>query len=60
MKLTKESAIERAFNICNLELENDEDIIYKSIYKFKVLRDLKNEEIEKIYNYISDRLGLTS
>ena len=55
MKLTKESAIERAFDRCNLI--GDEVDIYKVIYGYKVLRDLPQDEIDRIYDDIADRLG---
>ena len=53
MKLSK--AIERAFDRCNLD--GEECDIYSVIYQYKAIRDLPDEEIEKIYDDIADRLG---
>lgn len=53
MKLSK--AIERAFDRCNLA--GEECDIYSVIYQYKAIRDLPDEEIEKIYDDIADRLG---
>lgn len=53
MKLEK--AIERAFDRCNL-IEGDIDI-YKILYQYKAIRELPDEEIDKIYDEIAERLG---
>lgn len=58
MKLSIENAIERVYDYCNLNIGEDDDCIYKSIYKYKVLRELEQERIDEIYDEISSRLGL--
>lgn len=55
MKL--ETAIERAFNKANL-IGSDCDI-YKILYSYKAIRELTEEEIDRIYDYIVERLGFT-
>lgn len=55
MRLTKQNAIQRCFDKCNLIGDNVN--IYEQIYKFKVLRDLPEYEIEEIYNEIAYGLG---
>ena len=55
MAMTKEKAIERAFDRCNL-IGQDVDIL-KIMYQYKVIRDLPDEEIDRIYDDIADRLG---
>ena len=53
--MTKEKAIERAFDRCNL-IGEEVDIL-KVIYQYKALRELPDEEIDQIYDDIADRLG---
>lgn len=53
--MSKEKAIERAFDRCNLI--GDEVDILKVIYQYKALRDLQDKEIDQIYEDIADRLG---
>lgn len=53
--MTKEKAIERVFDRCNLIGENA-DILHV-IYQYKALRDLPDDEIDRIYDDIADRLG---
>lgn len=55
MAMTKEQAIERAFNRCNLIGENVD--ILSILYKYKAIRDLPDDEIDQIYDDIADRLG---
>ena len=55
MAMTKQQAIERAFDRCNLIGENVD--ILQVIYRYKALRDLPDEEIDQIYDDIADRLG---
>jgi len=55
MKLTKEQAIKRAINKINLL--GDTCDIYEILYSYKALRDLSEEEIDEIYNYIVEILG---
>lgn len=52
--LTLEKAKQRAFDRCNLEGENVD--IYAILYQYKAIRELDDEEIEKIYEEISDGL----
>ena len=53
MKLDK--AIEKAFDKCNLI--GEECDIYSVLYQYKAIRDLPDEEIEKIYDEIAKNLG---
>lgn len=53
--MSKEKAIERAFDRCNL-IGEEVDIL-KVIYQYKALRELPDEEIDHIYDDIADRLG---
>ena len=56
MKLEK--AIQRAFDKCNLLGENVD--IYQVLYSYKAIRELPDEEIERIYEEISDDLGFSN
>ncbi len=53
--MTKEKAIERIFDRCNL-IGEDVDILC-IMYKYKAIRELPEEEIDRIYDEIADRLG---
>lgn len=53
--MTKEKAIERVFDRCNLI--GDEVDILKIMYQYKAIRELPDEEIDQIYDDIADRLG---
>lgn len=53
MKL--ENAIERCFNRCNLA-GSDCDII-KYMYQYKAIRELPEEEFDRVYEDLADRLG---
>lgn len=53
--MKKETAIEKAFRKANL-IGEDVDL-YAVIYSYKVLRELSENEIEEIYDYLSERLG---
>ena len=55
MRLTLQQAIDRAFDRCNLIGEDCE--IYEVLYSYKVIRDLPDEEIDKIYDDIAHDLG---
>lgn len=55
MAMTKEQAIERAFDRCNL-IGEEVDIL-KIMYQYKAIRELPEEEIDQIYDDIADRLG---
>ena len=55
MKLEK--AIDRAFDRCNLIGEDCD--IYSVILSYKAIRELPEEEIEKIYDEIAERMGFT-
>lgn len=54
MKLEK--AIERAFDKCN-QIGEDCDV-YKVLYSYKAIVELPDNEVEKIYESIVERLGL--
>lgn len=53
--MTKEKAIERAFNKANLQGESAD--VYAIIYGYKVLAALPETEIDTIYEAIVKRLG---
>lgn len=53
MKL--ENAIDRCFDRCNLA-GSDCDII-KYMYQYKAIRELPEEEFDKVYEDLADRLG---
>lgn len=55
MKLEK--AIERAFNRINLE--GDGADIYETLYRYKAIRELPQEDIDKIYDTLAEQLGFT-
>lgn len=55
MKLEK--AIERAFDRCNMI--GEEVDIYKVLYSYKAIKELGDEEIDKIYDNIAKGLGFT-
>ena len=56
--MKKETAIERAFEKCNL-IGEDVDI-YKALYSYKAIRELPQEEIDHIYDEIAERLGFVT
>ena len=53
--MTKEKAIERAFDKANLQGESAD--VYAIIYGYKVLAALPEAEIDTIYEAIVKRLG---
>lgn len=53
--MRKDTAIERAFDACNLIGENVD--ILQIMYRYKALRELPDDEIDQIYDDIADRLG---
>lgn len=53
MKLEK--AIQKAFDRCNLIGEDCD--IFSVLYQYKAIRDLPDEEIDKIYYEIAEALG---
>ena len=53
--MTKEKAIERAFDRCNLIGENVD--ILQIMYQYKAIRELPENDIDQIYDDIADRLG---
>ena len=50
-----EKAVEKAFDKANL-MGEDADI-YKALYSYKIIRELDEEQIELLYDYLADRLG---
>lgn len=56
MTLTKDQAIERAFDACNL-LGGESLDIYAVLYRYKALRNLPKNELDEIYEQIAERLG---
>ena len=55
MAYTLQTAIERAIDRCNLQ--GDGCDVYSVLYSYKTIRQLPDEEIEKIYDYIVAVLG---
>lgn len=55
MKL--ETAIQRCFDRCNLDPEGEGMDIYKYMYQYKAIRELPDEQFERVYDLISDQLG---
>ena len=53
MKLEK--AIQRAFDRCNIIGEDCD--IFSVLYQYKTIRELPDEEIDKIYYEIAEALG---
>lgn len=53
--MSKEKALERAFNKANLEGEGCD--LYAIIYSYKALRELPDDEIDQIYDQMSKGLG---
>lgn len=53
--MTKERAIERAFDRCNIIGDNVD--ILRIMYQYKAIRELPENEIDQIYDDIADRLG---
>ena len=56
--LSLENAIQRCFDRCNLDLEKDEDCIYKYMYQYKAIAALPDAEFDAVYDRISEWLGL--
>lgn len=52
-----EKAIQRCFDRCNLDPEGDGMDIYKYMYQYKAIRDLPEEEFDKVYDELAGRLG---
>lgn len=55
MKLDK--AIERCIDRCNLVGEDVD--IQKYMYQYKAIRDLSDDEFDKVYDIIAEALGFT-
>ena len=55
MAMSLEKAIQRAFDRCNLEGSDCE--VYNILYQYKAIRELPDEQIDKIYDDLSERLG---
>lgn len=53
--MTLEKAVERAFDKCNLIGEDCD--IYSVLYSYKAIRELPENEIDKIYNDFAKGLG---
>lgn len=55
MKL--ETAIRRCIDRCNLDPEGEGMDIYKYMYQYKAIRELPDEEFDKVYDQIAEALG---
>lgn len=50
-----ETAKQKAFDRCNLI--GEECDIYAVLYRYKAIRELPDEQIDKIYDEIAEKLG---
>ena len=57
MAYTLQTAIEKAIDRCNLQ--GDGCNIYAIMYSYKAIRELADDEIERIYDIIAGALGFT-
>lgn len=48
-----QKVVDKAFDKANLMNEPD---IYKALYSYKAIRELEDEKIELLYDYLSERL----
>ena len=55
MKL--ETAIQRCFDRCNLDPEGESMDIYNYMYQYKAIRELPEDEFQKVYEEIAEALG---
>ena len=55
MKL--DTAIQRCFDRCNLDPDGESVDIYKYMYQYKAIRELPDEDFEKVFDEISEGLG---
>ena len=53
--MTLEKAIRKCIDRCNLDGENCD--IYERMYQYKAIRELPDEEFEKVYDEIAEALG---
>lgn len=53
--MTLEKAIRKCIDKCNLEGENTD--IYRNMYRYKAIRELPDDEFEKVYDQIAEALG---
>lgn len=54
--LSIEKATEKVFDRCNLI--GEEVDVFKILYQYKVFRDMSDQELDVVYDYIVSRLGL--
>ena len=52
-----EKAIQKCFDRCNLDSDGESMDIYKHMYRYKAIRELPDEEFDKVYDELSRRLG---
>ena len=52
-----EKAIQKCFDRCNLDPDGESMDIYKHMYRYKAIRELPDEEFDKVYDELSRRLG---
>lgn len=53
--MTLEKAIDRCIDRCNLAGEDVD--IQKYMYQYKAIRDLPDEDFDKVYDQIAEALG---
>lgn len=55
--MTLDKAIDKCIDMCNLVGEDVD--IYKYMYQYKAIRDLAEDEFEKVYDRIAEALGFS-
>ena len=53
--MSLEKAIQKAFDRCNLI--GDDCDIYSILYQYKAIRDLPDDQIDRIYDQMAEDLG---
>jgi len=51
------TAIQRCFDRCNLDPSGESVDIYKYMYQYKAIRELPDDEFERVFDEISEGLG---
>ena len=52
-----EKAIQKCFDRCNLDPDGESMEIYKHMYRYKAIRELPEDEFEKVYDQLAEQLG---
>lgn len=56
--LNLETAIQRCFDRCNLDLEKDDDCVIKNMFRYKAIAQLPPAEFDEVYENLTESLGL--